>query len=255
MEREDLPELPKAWMWTKLEEISRINPKFNGEEYKNNIDVTFLPIRCVSELSGNIDLSLTKKLSKVKKGYTHFQNGDLLFAKITPCMENGKVAIAHSLKNGIGFGSTEFHVIRLSKLLQRKYLFYFLIQEGLRKDAKRVMTGSAGQLRVPVNYMKQILLPFPPLSEQNRIVSKIEELFTKLDAGVESLKKVKSQLKIYRQAVLKYAFEGKLTEEWRKKHKDELEHTSILLKKILIDRHEKWEDEQLENMKLRKQNT
>ncbi len=227
-----LNELPKGWVWTKMEGISEINPKFNKEGLSNDAEVTFLPMRCVDELTGRIDLSITKKLSEVIKGYTSFVEGDLLFAKITPCMENGKTTIAYSLKNGIGFGSTEFHIIRLHELLPRKFFFFFLIQEGLRKDAQRNMTGSAGQLRVPVNYMNQIAIPLPPLPEQHRIVAKIEELFTKLDAGVETLKKIRAQLKRYRQAVLKYAFEGKLTKEWREAHKGELESASALLERI-----------------------
>lgn len=227
-----LNELPKGWVWTKMEKISEINPKFNREGFPDDIEVTFLPMRCVEELTGHIDISLSKKMSEVIKGYTSFVEGDLLFAKITPCMENGKTAIAHGLKNGIGFGSTEFHIIRPYELLPRKFLFFFLIQEGLRRDAQRNMTGSAGQLRVPVNYMNQIPFPLPPLPEQHRIVTKIEELFTKLDAGTEALKKIKAQLKRYRQAVLKYAFEGKLTQAWREAHKGELEPASVLLERI-----------------------
>lgn len=233
-------ELPTGWLWTKLDDIAEINPRYVGENVQDNTDVTFLPMKCVEELTGYIDLSSTKKLSEVrKKSYTPFVEGDILFAKITPCMENGKVAIARGLKNKVGFGSTEFHVIRLPKLLPREFYFYFLTQEGLRRDSKRNMTGSAGQLRVPVNYIKQLQIPIPPLSEQQRIVSKIEQLFTQLDAGVEALNKIKAQLKPYRQSVLKSAFEGKLTQEWREKHKHELEPASELLKRIKEERKEK----------------
>ena len=220
--QEGLPLLPEGWMWTELREITEINPKLNFNGIRDNTEVTFLPMKSVGELTGHIDLLIIKKLSEVKKGYTSFSDGDVLFAKITPCMENGKVAIVHDLKNGIGFGSTEFHIIRPTESVLRYFLFFFLIQEDLRKDAQRHMTGSAGQLRVPVTYMQQIPIPLPPLAEQQRIVAKIEELFSELDAGVEALKKVRAELKRYRQAVLKYAFEGKLTEEWRRKHKDEV---------------------------------
>lgn len=120
---EELPELPEGWVWTRLGEIGEINPKFNREGFPDDTEVTFLPMRCVEELTGRIDLSLTKKLSEVIKGYTYFIEGDLLFAKITPCMENGKIAIAHGLKNEIGFGSTEFHVVRPYELLPRKFFF------------------------------------------------------------------------------------------------------------------------------------
>jgi len=227
-----LNQLPKGWVWTRLGEVSEINPKFNKEGLSSDAEVTFLPMKCVDELTGRVDLSITKKLSEVIKGYTSFVEGDLLFAKITPCMENGKTAIAYGLKNGIGFGSTEFHIIRLHEILPRKFFFFFLIQERLRKDAQRNMTGSAGQLRVPVNYMNQIAIPISPLPEQHRIVAKIEELFTRLDAGVEALKRIKVQLKRYRQAVLKYAFEGKLTQEWREANKGKIEPASVLLERI-----------------------
>ncbi|MDI6807835.1 MAG: restriction endonuclease subunit S [Candidatus Eisenbacteria bacterium] len=225
-------ELPKGWVWAGLEEIGEVNPGFYAEATVHDTEVTFLPMKCVEELTGRIDLSISKKLSEVRKGYTHFVNGDLLLAKITPCMENGKVAIAHGLKNGIGFGSTEFHVVRLHECLPRRLFFFFLIREEFRKEAQGNMTGSAGQLRVPASYIQQSPLPLPPLAEQRRIVAKIEELFTRLDAGVEALKKVRTQLKRYRQTVLKSAFEGKLTEEWREAHKGEVEPASMLLERI-----------------------
>ncbi len=216
----------------RLGEIAEINPKFTGEYLTDDTEVAFLPMKCVEELTGHLNLFFTRRLSEVKKGYTPFIEGDLLFAKITPCMENGKVAIAHGLKNGIGFGSTEFHVIRLPESFPRKLLFFFLIREDLRRDAQRNMTGSAGQLRVPVHYMHQIPIPLPPLPEQHRIVARIEGLFTRLDAGVAALKKIKAQLKRYRQAVLRDAFQGKLTQEWREDHKGELEPASALLERI-----------------------
>ena len=223
--------LSQGWVNTVLGDISEINPKLPDECLGEDIDVTFLPMRCVEELTGTLDLSLTRKLLEVKKGYTPFRDGDVLFAKITPCMENGKVAVVHGLRNGIGFGSTEFHVIRLPESLPARFIFYWLVREDLRKDARANMTGSAGQLRVPVNYLTRLPIKLPPLAEQHRIVAKIEELFTRLDAGVEALTRIKAQLKRYRQAVLKHAFEGKLTVEWRRVHQHELEPASVLLER------------------------
>ena len=224
--------LPRSWAQTSLDDVSWINPKLPASDAEKDLEVTFLPMRCVEEQSGRIDLSLTRKLSEVRKGYTYFRNEDILFAKITPCMENGKVAIANDLKNGIGFGSTEFHVIRLVNELSRKFLFYYLNRENLRKEARKNMTGSAGQLRVPTGFIEELQFPIPPLPEQYRIVSKIEELFTKLDAGVKALKEIKVQLKRYRQSVLKAAFEGKLTMAYREQHKSEMEPASVLLEHI-----------------------
>jgi type I restriction enzyme S subunit len=205
-----LPELPEGWVWARLGQISEINPKFNKEGLPADLEVTFLPMRCVEELTGKIDLSLTKKLSEVIKGYTSFADGDLLFAKITPCMENGKVAVVDSLKNSIGFGSTEFHVIRLYELLPEKFFFFFLTQEWLRKDAQRNMTGSAGQLRVPATYMNQIAIPLAALREQQKIVEEIENRLSiadEIEGAVEQSLKKSDRL---RQSILKKAFEGKL---------------------------------------------
>ncbi len=230
-------ELPKGWVWTTLDTTSEINPRFQ-DDLPVDVEVSFIPMKCVEEITGRVDLSLKKRLAEVRKGFTAFKNGDILFAKITPCMENGKVAVVNNLTNGIGFGSTEFHVIRvIDRQMPRNLFFYFLTQEGFRRDAQMHMTGSAGQLRVPVSYIEQALIPLSPLPEQHRIVAKIEEFFTRLDAGVEALNKIKAQVKRYRKAVLKHAFEGKLTEEWRRSHQHELEPTSVLLKRIKQERH------------------
>ena len=238
-----LHELPGGWVWTRLGEIGTINPKTKGENIEDDTEVTFLPMRCVEELTGCFDLSLTKRFSEVKKGYTPFVDGDLIFAKITPCMENGKIAIVKGLKNGMGFGSTEFHVIRLSKIIPGKFLFYFLVRQELRKDAKRNMTGSAGQLRVSTIYIQQIIFPLPPLPEQRAIVSKIEQLFSDLDNGIENFRKAQAQLKLYRQSVLKAACEGKLvpTEaELARAEGRDFEAADVLLGRILKERRKKW---------------
>jgi len=208
--RNDLSELPEGWAWKYMKDVGEINPKFNGENLPNDLDVSFIPMKCVEELTGYIDLSNTRKLSDVRKGYTPFKDGDLLFAKITPCMENGKVAIASGLKNDIGFGSTEFHVIRANPLISGKFIFFFLIQEGLRKDAQSHMTGSAGQLRVPADYMKDIPIPLPPPPEQHQIVSEIERRFSVADEVEKTVDASLKQAERLRQSILKQAFEGKL---------------------------------------------
>jgi len=112
-----------------------------------------------------------RRIAEVEKGYTYFQDGDVLFAKITPCMENGKCAIAKKLVNGIGFGSTEFHVIRAKESVVPEWVYYYLRQETTRKEAERSMTGSAGQRRVPSKFLREEIIPLPPLSEQKRIAA------------------------------------------------------------------------------------
>jgi type I restriction enzyme, S subunit len=124
---------------------------------------------CIDDSFGIITKKHIKKVSEVQKGYTNFQDDDVLFAKITPCMENGKCSIAKNLKNNIGFGSTEFHVLRTSHLVIPEWIFYYLRQEKIRQKAERNMTGSAGQKRVPTRFLADLRIPLPPLEEQKRI--------------------------------------------------------------------------------------
>ena len=126
----EIKELPKGWCWVKHKDIAEINPKISSKDLSDDLMVSFLPMAAVEEKSGRYSLSEIReyKGKGVKKGYTPFIDGDVIFAKITPCMENGKIAIVDNLKNSIGFGSTEFHVSRLTNLTNRKYLFYYLVQ-------------------------------------------------------------------------------------------------------------------------------
>ncbi|NLG83575.1 MAG: hypothetical protein GX493_02965 [Firmicutes bacterium] len=203
--------LPVGWCSTRLGDIAFINPGLPDSTLPSDLEVSFIPMKCVSEQTGQVCLSESRTYQAVAKGYSAFIDGDIIMAKITPCMENGKVALLSNLKNGIGFGSTEFHVIRFSsKEVLNRFFFYFLMQESVRKDAKRHMTGTAGQLRVPASYLEDLVVPLPPLSEQHRIVAKIEELFSRWDAGVEALRKVQDLLKLYRTSVREAAVRGRL---------------------------------------------
>jgi type I restriction enzyme S subunit len=230
-------QLPQGWVKASLGDMALLNPKPPSDSYAQDLEVSFLPMKAVSAETGEFDASEIRRYCEVKKGYTPCADNDILFAKITPCMENGKVAVVSGLKNRIGFGSTEFHVVRpVLGELPRKLFLYYLLRGSFRRHARLHMTGSAGQLRVPVSYLDEAIFLLPPLAEQHRIVAKIEELFSDLDAGVETLKKLRTLIKRYRQSVLKAAFEGKLTEEWREEHKDELEPASVLLERIREER-------------------
>ena len=205
--------LPPKWSLVNLSNVCEINPRLQTEGLEDTTEVSFLPMRAVDELSGKINLSETRGLDKVKKGYTYFGEGDVIFAKITPCMENGKIAITTKLKNRIGFGSTEFHVIRCSQILINKYLFFYLVQSSYRKLARRNMTGTAGQLRVSKRFIENTEIPLPPLPEQKIIVDKLEELFSQSDSGIAYLKNAKDQIHHYRQSVLASAFSGRLVKQ------------------------------------------
>jgi len=113
----------------------------------------------VDEALGAIADSETRRIEDVVRGYTYFRDWDVLFAKITPCMENGKCAVATNLTNGVGFGSTEFHVVRPGRDVLPQWIFYFLRQQATRQDAARHMTGTAGQQRVPTRFLQEVEIP------------------------------------------------------------------------------------------------
>lgn len=202
--------LPVGWESVSLDSIAKINPPFEQGDLSLETEVNFVPMKCVSEITGEVDLSNIRTIKEVKSGHTNFKNGDIVFAKITPCMENGKIAIIDSLKSGTGFGTTEFHVIRLHSVLPRLYYFYFFIRKDFRKKAEASMTGTAGQMRVPSEFMRKVVIPIPPLDEQYEIV----EL---LNSALKSITKLRKTLldnifaaKSLRQSILRRAFDGKL---------------------------------------------
>ena len=152
-----------------LKDVCQINPK--KDNYIANIKdflVSFVPMSAVSE-SGEIDTTIIKCYDEVKKGFTSFIEDDVLFAKITPCMENGKGAIAKKLKNSVGFGSTEFHVLRpLKDKSNSAWIYYLTSFSHFRKEAEIKMTGSAGQRRVPASFLENYKIALPPLELQHK---------------------------------------------------------------------------------------
>lgn len=147
-----------SWENGILMDFCKINPKkINTKEFDDDMIVSFIPMPCVSDIWGKIVKKELRKLGEVKKGYTNFCEGDVLFAKITPCMENGKSAIVDKLENDIGFGSTEFYVLRCDEnKLNNKYLHYFVRQKTFRDEAKGEMTGAVGQQRVPKTFFRKL---------------------------------------------------------------------------------------------------
>lgn len=244
--------LPVGWALPRISEVAYVNPRTWDEEVEGDDLISFVPMAAVEAGSGRLDPSLTLAVNKLKQGYTRFQEGDVLFAKITPCMENGKCAIASGLTGGKGAGSTEFHVLRPSRAVHPKLLFHFLLRESFRAEARAKMKGAAGQLRVPPEFLSQAQIPLAPSAEQERIVEEIEKHFTRLDAAVTGLKRVQANLKRYRDSVLKAACEGRLvpTEaDLAKAEGRDHEPADKLLARIFKERRTKWEDDQLAKMK------
>lgn len=114
-------------------------------------------------------------IADVISGFTYFKENDILLAKITPCFENGKAGIARNLKNGVGFGSTEYIVIRANtKLVYPEWIFYHINTREFLDGGKTYMTGTAGQQRIDINYVKQYSIPVPPLEEQKKVLESIQ---------------------------------------------------------------------------------
>ena len=195
-----------------LSEAVEINPKLDRSLLADDLDVSFVPMASVEALTGAIDVSTIRKYAEVKKGYTHFRDGDILFAKVTPCMENGKMAIARKLVNGVGFGSTEFHVLRPRAGVDARYIYNFVSSQTFRKEASGHMTGAVGLRRVPSAYLEEQLIPLPSIEQQCEIVAELEKQFSRLDEAVANLQRVKANLKRYKASVLKAAVEGRLVE-------------------------------------------
>lgn len=231
-----MTELPAGWAEALLSEVATINPVADKKSIELDAWVNFVPMPAVKAETGQIDVSEQRRFASVKTGYTPFLEHDVLFAKITPCMENGKMAVVPKLPHQFGFGSTEFHVLRCAEGVLPAFVYYHVSSLRFRYDAEHNMTGAVGQKRVPEPYLAQTAIPLPPLKEQRRIVEKIEALFAELDKGEESLRAAKGRAGLYRQSLLKHAFEGHLTADWRAANPDKLENPETLLARIQSER-------------------
>lgn len=168
--------LPDSWIEARLQDICLLNPKLEIEERpEDDTEVTFVSMSAVDENAGVILKPEIRNYIEVAKGYTSFKERDVLFAKVTPCMENGKAAIVGQLLNELGFGSTEFHVLRPTDELLPEYLFHFIRQPLFRKYAASAFVGTGGLQRVPPNFLARLKLPLPTLAEQNRIVEILKQ--------------------------------------------------------------------------------
>jgi type I restriction-modification system DNA methylase subunit len=175
-----------------------INP--SRSEINSVSDETMVSFVDMSSLgNGYIENKVNRSLGDLRKGsYTYFAEKDIIIAKITPCMENGKCAIAIGLTNGLGMGSTEYHVFRTKDDVLPEYLFAFLNREKVRKEAVLNMTGASGHRRVPVSFYEDLEIPVVPIEEQQRIVGDI----SKLDNKVQRLKKSMSDTQTRKQEIL-----------------------------------------------------
>ena len=174
---EEIPfSIPANWTWVRIRDVFRLNPK---NEADDDSMAAFIPMEKISAGYKSDFVFDTVKWRSIKKGFTHFANGDVAFAKITPCFQNRKSAIFHGLPNGIGAGTTELKVLRpYGNTIGRWYLLYFLESPYFIDEA--TFKGTANQQRIVVGYLENKLFPLPPKEEQQRIVAQIEKLFEQL---------------------------------------------------------------------------
>jgi type I restriction enzyme S subunit len=244
-------QLPHGWSIGRLTDVAELNPPPTVQVLDTTL-VSFVPMAAVEEMTGHMDVSTSRQWSDVKKGFTRFQEGDVVLAKITPSMENGKVARAVNLTNGIGAGTTELHVFRPHPEIEGRYILHYLLRESFRLRARSRMTGTAGQLRVPAAFLEEQTLHVAPAPEQRRIVEAIDSYLSRVDAAVTTLERAHANLKAYRASLLKAAVEGCLvpTEaELARAEKREYEPAEVLLKRILAERRRRWEEAELANLK------
>ncbi|QUR44227.1 restriction endonuclease subunit S [Bacteroides xylanisolvens] len=166
-------EIPSSWQWVRLANVVQVNPK---NDAPNETRAAFIPMECVDATYLSKYTYHEKKWGDIKAGFTHFADGDVAFAKITPCFQNRKSMILRKLPNGIGAGTTELKVLRpYGKTINREYLLFFLESPYFVEEA--VFKGTANQQRIISGYMENKLFPLPPLSEQQRISEKIKEAY------------------------------------------------------------------------------
>lgn len=160
-----------------LEEVAEIKPsKDEINHFPQETEVSFVPMADINCHEINFEAKQVKKVEEVLSGFTYFRDNDVLMAKITPCFENGKADVAKKLKNGIGFGSTKYIVIRANpEIVYPEWIYYHINSADFMNGGKHFMTGTAGQQRIDLNYVKKYFIPVPSLEVQKNILDKIEE--------------------------------------------------------------------------------
>ena len=200
-----------SWQQCLLGDVCQINPpKISTRDLSGDLEVSFVPMAAVSDVRGEITVPQRKSLREVKSGFTNFSKGDVLFAKITPCMENGKAALVGELVNNISYGSTEFFVLRCGEKIFNRFVYHLVRWKIFRNTAKSVMAGAVGQQRVPKRFLNGYQLNLPPLEEQKEIVSLLDDLLSREQRTKEFALKTVERVELMKKSILARAFRGAL---------------------------------------------
>ena len=195
--------IPEHWEGRRLKDFSVLNPRFTGQEKRK--EVSFLPMEGLRYDSITLQ-SISFEEGKSK--YTFFAEGDLLMAKVTPCFENGNIAIATDLKEGIGFGSSEIFVLRLDRSVSSRYFFYYIQAPSFQDEACSTMCGVGGLKRISPIFMRICAVFLPPLSEQQAIANYLDEKCAKIDAAIDNIGKQIDALKRLKRALINEVITG-----------------------------------------------
>ncbi|WP_263810298.1 MULTISPECIES: restriction endonuclease subunit S [Salinibacter] len=172
--------LPNGWISIELERAGVVNPRHDADE---DTKASFVPMKRIEDGVGDGHTTEIRPWGEIRRGYTHFMEGDVGLAKITPCFQNRKSTVFRDLENGMGAGTTELYVFRpLAGTILPEFVLSFFQSQGFIEEGVSRMTGTAGQKRVPREYVEQSLLPLPPLEEQQRIVEAVDRLMDECDA-------------------------------------------------------------------------
>ena len=203
--------IPERWEVLPIKRICRVNASISDavNRMNNSTMVTFLPMENVTE-TGKIDCTIKKPIAEVKTGFSSFAKGDVVVAKITPCFENGKGACLDDLDTDIGFGTTEFINLRPAKKVLSKYLYMITMTRPFRMLGEEVMTGSAGQKRVPVSFIKSFTLGIPSIEEQGQILRTIDEKLSLIDKAIETESKRILLLQELKERIISDVVTGKI---------------------------------------------
>lgn len=197
-------EIPQDWKRYRIKDVSDLSPTYSDDKPDSEELCTVIPMECVSN-KGEVDTFNLQQYQNVTSGLTLFEAGDVIFAKITPCMENGKGAYIASLPTRYAFGSTEFHVMRNCYKLHGKFLYYYTFNDSFRDYAAVNMTGAAGQKRVSTNFLKYTPIYLPKFSEQQTIADYLDNRCGKLDAVIALKQQQIKTLDALRQSIIYHA--------------------------------------------------
>ena len=201
--------LPEKWKWVQLEQLAQYRPSVKAED---DLEVSFAPLEKLSDGYDNcFCFDLIERWSKVKKGFSRFCNGDVIFAKIHPSFQNRKSAVVTQAHNGIGCGSTEYCVFRCKEPLVNQYLLWFFKSEYFISFGKNTFKGTVGQQRVNLDVITAMYFPLPPIEEQRRIVAKLDDIMGNLERMDQAYTELSGPMvKHFKNLVLQQAISGQL---------------------------------------------